>query len=134
MEKLIRNSILFSKIYLGIKEYNQKRKWSIKHLSPVQHDVEITHRLLLELEAACNDNNTELLITTIPSPIDVDDQENLKEKYGKYFKDLPAVFPDISLFETTDFDGMETGNHFNNTGHKKYYSFIREQINKRLDD
>jgi hypothetical protein len=134
LEKLIRNSIIGSKIYLGIKEYSQKRKWHSNNTVPLQNDVEIPHCLLLEIKAACDANNTKLLIATIPSPIDVDNQIDLKEKYGKYFENLPVVYPDISLFKTSDYDGMETDNHFNNIGHQKYYTFIQEQINKRLGD
>lgn len=127
-EKILRKSVLCSKVYLGIKEYYHKARWGLQKNIKDDDDVKITNALLREMKATCSLHDINMVVIGIPSPKDVASQVNLEEKYGKYFSDVSTIFPDISRFSMEDYDGLETGNHFNNLGHQKFYEFMRETL------
>lgn len=132
-EKGIRNSAVFSKIYLESNILFKKLWWGLSN--PKKNDrVQLTNQILLEIDSICKKNNTELLVIPIPSPKDVNKQVNLKESYEALFEGMDYAFPHIEKFNLSDFDGPKAQNHFLNSGHLKFYRFSKEQIQKRLVD
>ncbi|MGB0369589.1 MAG: SGNH/GDSL hydrolase family protein [Flavobacteriales bacterium] len=129
LEKFIRLSVLFSKIYLAARE----RYMMFKHHGlPISHEklVSQTNDLLKQIHRDCLNSHVPVIISTIPSPEDADDDVNLETEYSQYFNrsHINALYPNIKQFSALDYDGMETRNHFNNSGHRKYYHFLDSVI------
>lgn len=131
MERILRQSILLSKLYLGAKEKLAQIKWGFNEISK-DNDVALTNQILKNINETCKRNQTELLVLGIPSPQDAKHQVDLNEKYGEYFHGIESRFPNISLFSVEDYDGKELSNHFNNLGHQKWYRFLKTEIENAL--
>lgn len=131
VEKLIRRSVLMSKMYLGVREKAHMASWAIKSYELGQ-DVHITNALLTDIAEFCHDNQTQLLISCIPAPKDVKRKVVMEEKYAPYFEGVEHVCASTNLFSVTDFDGMASSNHFNDSGHAKYANFLQSHINDEL--
>lgn len=128
-KKILRHSIVFSKLYLGIKEKYAQIKWWINKSN---NDLILTNNILKSINETCVRNQTKLIVLGIPSPVDANEQIDLSEKYGKYFHGIESRFPEITNFSSNEYDGLETFNHFNNSGHLKWYRFLKTEIEHEL--
>ncbi len=133
LEKAIRTSVIFSKLYLGAREKYYMFSWAKDNYRKGQ-DVKLTNDVLLQMQETCDLDQTKLLVAAIPGPSDVNKQTDLKKKYQKYFSGTNSAFPEISNFNVNDYDGMATSNHFVNSGHRKYYRFLKNEIEKRSEN
>ena len=127
----MRQSVLVSKLYLGVKEKVAKMRWGFFERP---NSISLTRGLLQQIQDKCSSMNIELLVLCIPSPIDARKQIDLREKYGDYFAGLSYRFPSITSFSPDDYDGMEKSNHFTNSGHRKWYKFMKREIQEFLRD
>ena len=130
-EKLIRHSVILSKLYLGVREKYHMFNWAKDNYKKGQ-DVIFTNQVLLQIKETCQLHQTDLLMVSIPGPSDVEKQKNLETLYAKYFVGTEYAFPDVASFRIEDYDGMATSNHFNNSGHRKYHQFLKREIDDRL--
>lgn len=130
-EKTIRHSVLLSKIYLGISEKRQQFKWMSKNYSK-EISLQLTTKLLDDIKSTCLKHNIQLSLVAIPSPKDALKEVDLNQKYGRFFKNISHDFPDISLFSKDDYDGLKTSNHFNESGHRIFYEFLVEHLEKEF--
>ncbi len=132
VEKLIRNSVLASKMYLGVREKLHMASWAIKHYSFGQ-EMEITNAFMTRISDFSQVNQVPILISCIPAPKDVKRKVDMEEKYAEYFNGVDHVCAPTSLFSVEDFDGMSSSNHFNDSGHFKYANFLDSLIRKELN-
>lgn len=128
--RLMGNSIMFSKLYLGV-EFNYKR-WQIKdsaYTPPSPPPYSYTH--LKFIDNYCSMNGIKLLVVGIPSPVDIQKEVDWKNEYSYCFNDIPVNYPnDLKL---SDYDGKSIGNHFNNRGHLKFSIFLDALIKNGLN-
>ena len=87
-------------------------------------------RNLARLEHSADQINT--LYTLIPSPSDVANNINFREKYNFVFGELNYVVP--SGLSIEDYDGLTDANHFNNQGHRKYAAYLATLIEAKLSE
>ena len=132
-EKVIRQSIIASRIYMrGVEIYENSLEENdrIKIQDPVSHIDSLLNLIQLD----CEKETVDVVIATIPSPLDLDNEISLEANYSKYFSQsgIPTFYPDVTGYSSFDYDGMETGNHFNNAGHSKYYVFLDSVIRTQL--
>jgi len=127
--KLIRKSVILSRIYLGAREKWYQNKW---FLNANHNQKEITRKLISEIQLSCSEGKTKLIFVCIPSPSDVIKSCNLKEFYGDYFEGSKCYFPDINIFDSNDYDGKDNSNHFNDSGHKKFSVYLEDVISKQF--
>jgi hypothetical protein len=128
-EKSIRSSVILSRLYLFAKI--KHRRWQIgEDLYDPPENPPYTYNHLKEIQQFCDVNETDLLYTAIPSPVDIIDQVDVRKQYHYFFEDLPWSSP--STIKIEDYDGKETGNHYNEEGHRKFTNFIRPLIEEKL--
>jgi hypothetical protein len=123
--KFMGNSILFSKLYLGI-EYKMKTFWNRKNLYEPPKEPTFTYKHLKFIETYCKQNGTQLLIVGIPSPVDVRKKTDLRTTYHYCFNEIPWTYP--TIMDKNDYDGKTIANHFNNKGHKKFAAYLHPLI------
>ncbi len=123
------NSILFSKLYLGI-EYNVKvwRRRKTGYRPP--KNPPFTYQHIKWIADYCSQHGIKLLIVAIPSPIDLRKKTNLNSTYGFCFNEIPWTTPD--MIQKEDYDGKKIGNHFNKKGHRKMAVYLHDLILQKL--
>ena len=127
--KFMGNSILFSKLYLGI-EYKMKTFRNRKNLYEPPPKPLFTYRHLKFIEDYCIQNGLKLLIIGIPSPVDIRKKTDLRSAYDYCFNEIPWTYP--TIMEKSDYDGKTIANHFNNKGHKKFAGYLNQLILETL--
>jgi hypothetical protein len=127
--KWMGNSVLFSKLYLGI-EYNWKRFKMRKSLYSPPPKPQFSYKHLKFIKDYCDMNNIPYLLVVIPTAGDVIKKVDLKAKYSYVFNELEWSF--LADLEKNDYDGVGDGNHFNNRGHKKYADFLNKLVLQKL--
>jgi hypothetical protein len=122
LERFCGHTVIFSKLVLGLEYYARKREMN------GNSDDLITYRYLKQIALLAASYSVPVQFIGIPSPIDVADQVDLDQAYGKYFGDLTWVHPPINLLTPSDYDGMKTSSHFTLSGHEKFYQWISRTI------
>lgn len=128
-EKMIRYSVILSRPYMKwrtrmrFEEVKDQRpsKWDHMPYSKENLDALVESALALKIPVQ---------YTLIPSPSDVSSNINLRKKYDFVFGENAYAVP--SKLRLEDYDGASDGNHFNNVGHRKYATFLRNLIDARL--
>lgn len=132
-EKIIRPTVSLSRIYLGIKEkIDDIKAW--ENNWRVEPNYQMTNTLLREMKETTQSHGARFLVLGIPSPEDVIKQRDMEEAYGTHFVGMDYFFPDLAQFSRGDYDGVETRNHFENSGHRKFYQFAKQVLRKQLRD
>lgn len=124
-EKAISHSVIFSKVYLGIRLGILYNKWEgVNKNIPKRNDTLIIYNHLKYIKDLCDSLKTPSVFVGIPEPKQAEDAEKLKSRYQPYFKDLSWAVPyNLTL---KDYDGKEMYNHFNTEGSKKYADFLEK--------
>ena len=130
-EKLCSKSAICSRIYLGL-ELERKQSEYFDDTTRWVNDTLITNGKLISIQAVCEQNNAELLVVLIPSPMDAHDQVDLGTYYNAYFEGVEVAAPSIQSFSRSDYDGLETSNHFINSGHNKFAKWLKPVIDSKL--
>lgn len=126
LEKLLKHSVCFSKLYLAAQHQWLKRKW-VKNNPGLKIDVnQITYDHLNAIRKECEAYSVKSIFVGIPAPNEV--SEDLKNKYRDIFKDIQYYTP--NTLTGKDYDGMDMSNHLNNAGHIKYAAFLANVIEK----
>lgn len=132
VEMVLRNSIFFSKIYMSLFP-----KQNPHYIQPLTESSDLVNTVLAlkEIDRVCRWNNIPVLFLGIPSPINARRQIPLSNVYGNYFEtaNVEHAFPNISNYSLSDYDGEETRNHFNESGHSKFYKFLDRKVNEKLE-
>ena len=123
-QKVISKSSYLSSLYFKISLKKMEESYN-----PKVTQSEYCNKEVERINEICKSKDVDYFIVGIPSPIDIIEQPNLDEKYGFVFKDIVWYHPDISTFTINDYDGKELNNHFNNSGHKKFYYFLKTLLN-----
>ncbi|MDX2362337.1 MAG: SGNH/GDSL hydrolase family protein [Crocinitomicaceae bacterium] len=129
-EKLIRPSIILSKLYLYAKVRWHHHNVHEQLFSPPENPP-YSYNHLKEIMNFCQTNDTEVMYAAIPSPKNVENNEDVYKKYDYFFNEIPWETPNDLTIE--DYDGREDGNHFNNAGHLKFTEFIHPLILQALE-
>jgi hypothetical protein len=86
------------------------------------------------MKGTTESNGAAFIVLGIPSPEDAITQLDMEEAYHTHFVGMDYFFPDLAQFSRDDYDGVETRNHFTNSGHGKFYQFAKQVLCKRLRD
>ncbi|MFT5779504.1 MAG: hypothetical protein ACI837_002463 [Crocinitomicaceae bacterium] len=129
-EKLIRESIILSRVYLFLKISYQRYKLGDKAYTP-QDKPEYSYNHLKEIQSFCDSINTNVVYTGIPSYTDVLNKINPRIKYDFLFEDIPWVYP--KNITTEDYDFPIEASHYLQSGHRKFSIFLNGQILNHLD-
>ena len=133
-EKVIRKSIIFSRIYLYIRlrraSSKHQEKYPVNRDPYAQYKPPFTYQHLKEIERFCLENNTPVLFTAIPSPEHIINGEDLKRKFHHLFEDLR--WDCVSGIVPEDYDGKKHSNHFIDSGHRKYATFLKQKMEEVL--
>lgn len=130
-EKTIRYSVIFSRSYLKWK--TSRRFHEVKDQMPKKLDqMPYSNENLNVLYDRAKKEGIQVQFALIPSPPDLIQKVNLREKYNFVFGQLNYEVPKNLRLE--DYDGLENGNHFNNQGHRKYAAFLATLIDAKLSD
>ena len=129
IERLIRNSIILSKIYLGVREKYYQLKWELNYGFKNQNII-TTNRLVNSIVESGERAGSKVIVMAIPSPVDINEVD-LKSHYEAFLGNR-SIFPDIESFSEEHYDGKEIKNHFNNAGHRMYYRFAKKNIEREL--
>ncbi|WP_367389507.1 hypothetical protein [Lewinella sp. LCG006] len=132
-EKIIRPTISLSRIYLGMRKKIGHIK-ERKNKSDAKPNITLTNTLLRAMKETTESNGAAFIVLGIPSPEDVIRQLDMEEAYGTHFAGTAYFFPDLAPFSRDDYDGVETRNHFTNSGHRKFYQFAKQVLRERLRD
>ncbi len=127
--KWLRNSVVLSRLYIGVREKWYMAKWFLQNKNNIEG---LTGRLISEIQTICNVNNTKLIFVCIPSPNDISKAKPLNEVYGKYFLGNNCYFPDVTSFNENDYDGKESSSHFNDAGHLKFSTFLEAVVSEQF--
>ncbi|MFT5779503.1 MAG: hypothetical protein ACI837_002462 [Crocinitomicaceae bacterium] len=128
LEKLIKSSVILSKIYINFKISTRSNKPKTIYSNSVSPPY--TYNNLKPIESFCDSNSTSVLFVGIPAPMDAHDQISLRERYGHFFNEIP--WETTNDFTLADYDGTSPSNHFNSNGHYKYAKFLGPLIEKAL--
>lgn len=129
-EKVIRPSIILSRIYLYFKISNAERT-DFPELDYLPGKPPYTYEHLKTIQELCADSKTPVLFTAIESPEDIAAKVNSKKKYAYFFKELPwHLAKDIPI---ENYDGVNSGNHYTAVGHRKFANFARPLLERILD-
>lgn len=128
-EKLIRPSIFLSRIYLYLKIKFKTRSMRYKRFNTPERPP-YTYENLRQIQVYCKLFNTRVVFTSIPSPGDVIKKVDVRKKYDFLFNEIQ--WKTIDGLTPKDYDGRSDGNHFKNSGHKKYAIFLEDIILKEL--
>ncbi|MBL4708553.1 MAG: SGNH/GDSL hydrolase family protein [Flavobacteriales bacterium] len=131
IHRIIRRSVLLSKLYLGTRLWYYRIRWAIS--SAETDPILVTTKIIKGIQQECNVNGVKLLVLGIPSPSDAIDQTDLSSTYSPYFKSVEHRFPLISSFSESDYDGPKPYNHFLNSGHLKFYNFINLELHSEIE-
>jgi hypothetical protein len=126
IEKTFSYSVICSKLYLHIEQYQSKKLWDSKRIMCSSDDFEVSHKHLSVIKKVADSLHIRTVLVGIPSPEEAANNENLREKYKTLFRELEWHVP--TNLTSKDYDGMTTANHFNNFGHKKYAVFLDSVI------
>ena len=126
LEKTFSYSVIFSKIYLYFEHIKARKIFESKGIVYNWDGFDIAHKRLSSIKKNADSAKIECVFVGIPSPSEVANNENLKEKYKTLFREINWYVP-INLTED-DYDGMDISNHFNNSGHQKYAEFLKAVI------
>ncbi|MEZ5002394.1 MAG: SGNH/GDSL hydrolase family protein [Chitinophagales bacterium] len=118
-QKIVAKSALFTAIYF----VTNKRKM-LRSYNPKITKTPYPYKEIKQIDELCKAANVDYWIVGIPSPNDVRKKISMEEKYEFVFQDVVWHFPDLQNFNLKDYDGKKIDNHFNNSGHKKFYNFI----------
>lgn len=130
-EKTIRYSVILSRPYLKWK--TKQRFKEVESQMPKNLDRQpYSKQNLTQLRGRADELKIPVHFALIPSPSDVSSKLNLRKKYNFVFGQNTYDVPENLTIE--DYDGVSDGNHFNNVGHRKYASFIKEIIERKLPD
>ena len=130
-EKTIRYSVILSRPYLKWK--TKQRFKEVESQMPKNLDRQpYSKQNLTQLRGRADELKIPVYFALIPSPSDVSSKLNLRKKYNFVFGQNTYDVPENLTIE--DYDGVSDGNHFNNVGHRKYASFIKEIIERKLPD
>lgn len=129
VEKVFSYSVICSKLYLYIEHRNARKLWESKGIVYNWDGFDIAHKRLSVIKKIADSLQIKALFVGIPSPEEASNNENLKEKYKTLFKELEWHVP--TNLTKDDYDGMNISNHFNNTGHKKYATFLKQLIESK---
>jgi len=127
--RFLGNSVIFSKIYLGL-EFKIKQAKIQKTLYSPPPNPQFSYKHLKFIHDYCNKNNIPFLLSVIPIPSDVINKVDLRKKYGYVFNELEWTY--LEDLKKGDYDGVGEGNHFNNAGHRKYAYFLDKLILQKL--
>lgn len=126
-EALIRNSVILSRIYLGVRF----KLMYEKKIKPVQRPA-YTYQYLEKITRLGAASGVKTLLVAIPSPGDVKNKVAVFEQYQYVFGALKWDCP--HNLQVKDYDGLSNANHFNNTGHKKYADWLDSVITTNLNE
>lgn len=126
IEKSLRYSVIFSKIYLYIEHRNARKLWESKGIVYNWDGFDIAHKRLASIQKTADSLNIGVVFVGIPSPEEAANNEDLKKKYKTLFKEIKWDAP--TNLTKDDYDGMNISNHFNNNGHEKYAEFLKKII------
>lgn len=129
IEKAFSYSVICSKLYLYIEHRNARKLWESKGITYNWDGFDIAHKRLSVIKKIADSLEIKTVFVGIPSPEEASNNENLKEKYKTLFKEIEWDVPTNLTKE--DYDGMNISNHFNNTGHKKYATFLEQVIESK---
>jgi len=133
-EKIIRQSIIFSRIYLyvGLRsaEIEFREKQPNRNATSAVSKPPFTYQHLKEIQQFCTELATPVLFTAIPSPENINNGEDIKRKYHHLFEDL--TWESVSGIVPEDYDGKKRSNHFIDSGHRKYATFLKQRIEEVL--
>ncbi len=128
IERFMGQSALLSSLYF------LSHKSAEEASDPLMNQYEYSLIELRKIQAICNSKNKQLIIAGIPSPMDAINDVNLEEKYGFSFEGVKWHYPDTKNYASTDYDGIHTRNHFNNSGHEKYHEFLYALIQTQFHE
>ena len=126
VERCFSYSVIFSKIYLYVEHRNARKLWESKGIVYNWDGFDIAHKRLVAIQKTADSLDIDVLFVGIPSPEEIANNENLRDKYKSLFKEIKWDVPTNLTKE--DYDGMDISNHFNNNGHKKYAEFLKRII------
>ncbi len=129
LEKVLRYSVILSKIYLYLEHRRALKLWNSKGIVYNWDGFDIAHKRLTRIKAIADSLNIQAFFVGIPSPEEASKKENLIVKYKDLFKELEWRVPKNLTKE--DYDGMNLSNHFNNAGHKKYAEFLQQYLESK---
>ncbi len=127
VQKIVRKSAILSLIY-----FVYQKKEMIKSYNPKITKTNHAYEEVAKIDSICNARGYNCLIVGIPSPNDVIKKVDLEQKYGFVFNEISWSYPDIENFNASDYDGKTTNNHFINSGHRKFYSFLKKKVDLHL--
>ncbi len=133
IELALGKSVVCSKLYLGGKEKLSQFKFKLSHMVKWDEKKE-TNKLLQAIKGICKAEKIPFVATLIPSPKEAVKNNVLADKYKEHFKEITAYFPETTAFDESDYDGLHSSNHFNNSGHEKYADFLEGVIHKTLEN
>jgi hypothetical protein len=130
-EKIIKHSIILSRIYLHFKIQAAEKDMASKlYRSPEKPPFTYNH--LKEIQRFCGTNSTPVVFAAIESPEDMTNQVNSRKEYGYFFNEIKWHLPEG--IQLDDYDGLQHGNHFTASGHGKFAKFLKPLIQKALQN
>lgn len=130
-EKLIRPSIILSKVYLFLRITSRHYKLDDEIYTPHVHP-RFSYNHFKAIADFCQGEDVPVEFTTIASPVDIENNVEVRKEYNYFFNEIEWDLPEnLSL---DDYDGMSIVSHFNNLGHRKYADFLHPLILKQLNN
>jgi len=131
-EKSISHSVILSKLYLFTEHFIAQYKWNHSVHGPMYEPVKNTRNILKRIENACTAAGVPCLFACIPAPVESDEGEGLKKKYGEMLQGVNWLMP--YHFTLKDYDGRESFNHFTTEGHAKYADFLKKALDEHYGE
>lgn len=131
-EKVIRHSVILSRVYLSVKfRLELRNQQKLGNNFTREDKPPYTYNHLKEISDFCAQGDTPLLMVAIPTPMEAEENEDIKKKYNHFFNAL-TWHATTKNFSLDDYDGSGVGNHFNAQGHLKFKKFIQPYVENKL--
>lgn len=130
-EHYIAKSVILSRLYLAARNGYYIAKCMPENYSFTKHNANCI-KVLQDISDICLSRKVEVHFSMIPSPKQAVNGSDLSKKYEDLIEGLNYSFPIGLNLSEDDFDGMETSNHYNNSGHRKHSKYLSTVLDSIL--
>lgn len=106
----------------------QKIKTFESKTNSIENQYPHTRNELKRIQEICHEQGVPVIFLAIPSPVDLQDGEDIRKKYGFALDGLGVHYPPQDLLSESDYNSVSISGHFINSGHAKFAEFIYEAI------